>query len=281
MHLHRIALSFCLLLIASLTLGAPSAQAQIENSGFPVLQLEPSARTAALAGSATALLDNGSGALFSNPALLTAEADGRIEFSYLNHLSDIDAGWVAYGKDMGELGSFGAGIRYLSFGQFDERNELGEKVGSFSAADVALTVGGARTWKPGLRYGAALSIMHASIAASSNATGIGLDAGLVYDDSETGSRSVYPCITLAQSFPRSANARTGYLQIFALVIRAPWPTCLCSFQLLDTGSTKWMAARMMPVPSPAFCTTPALRGNSSSASHSRSDSDTTIADTTN
>lgn len=184
MHLHRIALSLCLLLIASLTLGAPSAQAQIENSGFPVLQLEPSARTAALAGSATALLDNGSGALFSNPALLTAEADGRIEFSYLNHLSDIDAGWVAYGKDMGELGSFGAGIRYLSFGQFDERNELGEKVGSFSAADVALTVGGARTWKPGLRYGAALSIMHASIAASSNATGIGLDAGLVYDDSE-------------------------------------------------------------------------------------------------
>lgn len=180
----RPALPVFLLLTTLTIVGASSASAQIENSGFPVLQLEPSARTAALAGSSTALLDNGSGALFSNPALISTEADGKIEFSYLNHLSDINAGWVAYGRDMGELGAFAAGIRYLSFGQFDERNELGEKIGTFSAADVALTLGGSRIWKPGLRYGAALSVMHASIAASSNATGVGLDAGLVYDDSE-------------------------------------------------------------------------------------------------
>jgi hypothetical protein len=163
---------------------ALSASAQIENSGFPVLQLDPSARTAALAGSSTALLDNRSSALFSNPALISTEADGNLEFSYLNHLSDIDAGWVSYGKDMGNLGAFAAGIRYLSFGQFDERNDLGEKTGSFSAADLALTLGGSRSWRPGLRYGASLSLMHASIAASSNATGLGVDAGLIYDDTE-------------------------------------------------------------------------------------------------
>lgn len=159
------------------------AYAQIENSGFPVLQLEPSARTAALAGSSTALIDAGSGALFSNPALLTPEADGRVEFSWLNHLSDINAGWVAYGKDMGAMGTWAAGVRYLSFGQFDERNELGEKTGTFSASDMALTLGGSRIWRPGLRYGAALSLMHASLA-SHGATGMGLDAGLIFDDSE-------------------------------------------------------------------------------------------------
>ncbi len=160
-----------------------SAAAQIENSGFPVLQLEPSARTAALAGSSTALLDTGSGALFSNPALVSPEADGHVEFSYLNHLSDISAGWVAYGRDMGLLGAFSAGIRYLSFGQFDERNDLGEKDGSSSAADVALTVGGSRAWQSGLRYGAAISLMHTSLASSYSATGFGVDAGLVFDDS--------------------------------------------------------------------------------------------------
>ena len=179
-------LRFLPALIAVLVFALP-ASAQIENSGFPVLQLEPSARTAALAGSSTALLDSGSGALFSNPALLSPQADGRIEFSWLNHLSDINAGWVAYGKDMGTLGSYAAGIRYLSFGQFDERNDLGEKTGTFSAADLALTVGGSRAWRPDelqsdVRYGAALSLMHASLA-SNGATGMGLDAGIVYDDS--------------------------------------------------------------------------------------------------
>jgi len=180
----RHASTLCLLLFVILLGSAPQVHAQIENSGFPVLQLEPSARTAALAGSSTALLDNGSGALFSNPALISSKADGNLEFSYLNHLSDIDAGWVAYGRDMDSLGVFAAGIRYLSFGQFDERNELGEKTGTFSAADLALTLGASRSWKPNIRYGAALSVMYASIAASSSATGIGIDAGLVYDDSE-------------------------------------------------------------------------------------------------
>jgi hypothetical protein len=162
-------------------MGWQTAFAQIENSGFPVLQLEPSARTAAMAGSSVALLDTGSGSLFVNPALVSPEADGRMEFSWLNHLSDINAGWIAYGRDMGAKGAYAAGIRYLSFGQFDERNELGEKIGTFSAADIALTVGGSRAWKSGFRYGAALSVMHASLA-SSGATGAGIDAGLIYDD---------------------------------------------------------------------------------------------------
>ena len=208
------------------------ASAQIENSGFPVLQLEPSARTAAMAGSSTALLDSGSGVLFSNPALLSPQADGRIEFSWLNHLSDIRAGWVAYGKDMGTRGSYAAGIRYLSFGQFDERNELGEKTGTFSAADLALTIGGSRVWrsgqrhsgagKPETRYGAALSIMHASLA-SNGATGMGLDAGIVYDDStrrQSFGVSVHNVgLTLSSVGERSdrlpADVRIGYTRKLA------------------------------------------------------------------
>ena len=162
-----------------------SAHAQIENSAFPVLQLDPSARTAALAGSSTALLDAGAGAFFANPALISPEAHRRVEFSWLNHLSDISAGWMAYGRDMGTRGTYAAGIRYLSFGHFDERNDAGEKTGSFSAADVALSLGGSRTWQSTLRYGASVSIMHASMA-SNGATGLGMDAGLVYEDASRG-----------------------------------------------------------------------------------------------
>lgn len=170
-------------LFMSLGIWGPTATAQIENSGFPVLQLEPSARTAAMAGSSVALTDPGAGALFSNPALITTEADGHLEFSWLNHLSDISAGWIAYGKDFDSLGTFVAGVRYLSFGSFDERNDLGEQTGTFSASDVALTVGASRPWREGIRYGASLSFMHSSLA-SSGASAMGIEAGAVYDDPE-------------------------------------------------------------------------------------------------
>lgn len=175
--LFRTLVLFCCLLLA----GIPAAEAQIENSGFPVLQLAPSSRSAAMGGSDTALEETGSAALFTNPALLSERAHGGLSFSYLNHLSDINAGWVTYGKHIEGRGSFAAGLRYLSFGQFDERDESGEKTGTFSASDVALTVGGARAWKHGIRYGASLSLMHASLA-SNGATGTGVDAGIYYDD---------------------------------------------------------------------------------------------------
>ena len=158
------------------------ALAQIEPSGFPVLQLEPSARSAAMAGSTVALSDGNSGILFSNPALISPRIDGRLEFSYLNHVSDINAGWISYGKDMDSLGTFAIGLRYLSFGQFDERNERGEKTGTFGASDVALTLGASRPWRSSVRYGASIEIMRSSLA-SEAASAIGIEAGAVFSDS--------------------------------------------------------------------------------------------------
>lgn len=172
---------FSALLFAMIFVGNRESSAQIENSGFPVLQMEPSARSAAMAGSSTAVSESGAGALFLNPALITPDVDGRIEFSWLNHLSDINAGWIAYGKDMDSLGTFVAGLRYLSFGSFDERNDIGEKTGTFSAADVSLTLGGSRAWTNKVRYGAALSISHSSLA-SNGANALSTEAGLVYSD---------------------------------------------------------------------------------------------------
>ncbi len=160
-----------------------TATAQIENSGFPVLQMESSARAAALSGSTTALSEAEAGVLFVNPALLVPEVDGRLEFSYLNHVSDINAGWIAYGKDLDSLGTFAAGIRYLSFGSFDERNELGEKTGTFSASDIALSIGASRPWRERIRYGAAFEIMRSSLA-SEAASAIGIEAGAVFVDEE-------------------------------------------------------------------------------------------------
>jgi len=172
----------CSLLLGGL-LFVGAASAQIENSGFPILGMEPSARAAALAGSTVALTEANAGVLFSNPALLTPAVDGRLEFSYLNHVSDINAGWIAYGKDMDSLGTFAVGLRYLSFGSFDERNELGEKTGTFSASDVAVSIGASRPWRNRMRYGASFEIMRSSLA-SEAASAAALEAGAVFVDED-------------------------------------------------------------------------------------------------
>lgn len=160
-----------------------TAMAQIENSGFPLLQMEASARAAALAGSSAALVEPGTGALFANPALLTRAVDGRLEFSYLNHVSDINAGWISFGKHIDSLATFAAGIRYLSFGSFDERDDQGIKTGTFGASDVALSVGASRPWRKNMRYGMALELMRSSIA-SQAASAVALEGGIVFVDAD-------------------------------------------------------------------------------------------------
>ena len=161
-----------------LFLGTP-AQAQIESSGFPVLQLDASARSAALGGASSALLESSSTALFANPALLGPSAHKSLSFSYLNHLSDMNAGWLSYSRNVDSLGTFAVGVRYLSFGSFDETDERGEIIGTFGASDVALTVGGSRTWKTNWKVGAGVNVMRSSIA-SNAATAASLDGGLVF-----------------------------------------------------------------------------------------------------
>ena len=168
---------------------APAAAlAQIQPAGFPVLQLDASARSAALGGATSALLENSSAALFANPALVGPSADRKLAFSYLNHLSDINAGWLSYARDIDSLGTFGVGIRYLGFGSFDERDERGDVIGTFGASDVALTLGASRGMGSNLRVGAGLNLMRSSIA-SNAASAASLDAGVVF--SKPGSLSTF------------------------------------------------------------------------------------------
>lgn len=165
--------------------GSDDSVGQIESTAFSVLQMDASARSAALGGSSSALLDPNSSVLFANPALLRASADGRLEFSYLNHLSDINAGWLSYGRQVDSLATFAVGLRYLSFGSFDERDVLGDKVGTFGASDVSLTFGASRPWRSALHYGASLEVVRSSVA-SNAASAVALSAGITMHDEQSG-----------------------------------------------------------------------------------------------
>ncbi len=174
------------LLAVLLAMGARASAAQPAEglSSFAVLQMESSARAAALSGAFSAVYDGDAGALFYSPALLSPETHGAVSLSYLNHLSDINAGFLAYGHDLERWGTLGAGLRFLSYGALEGYDENGLEEGAFRAGDAVLTLGWARALGEGLfggrlRGGVNLHAAYSGIA-SARATVLAADAGLLY-----------------------------------------------------------------------------------------------------
>ena len=167
----------CVLLLLSAPATASAQSGDL--SGFGFLRVEPSARAAALGGSLAAVYGDDVNAFFYNPALLNESMHRNLSLSYLNHLSDISAGIVAYSRHFGQLGAVAAGLRFMHWGRFDRVDESGEKAGSFGASDVALTLGMAQSRHDGLRYGANVHVVYSGIA-SYSATALLADIGVVY-----------------------------------------------------------------------------------------------------
>jgi hypothetical protein len=148
-------------------------------TGFGFLRLEPSARAAALGGAFTAVNDGEVNGLFYNPALLGEEEHGAVSLSYMNYLSDVNAGFLAYARDFRGMGTIGAGIRFLNWGDVQGADEQGNPTEEFSASDVALTIGFSRPYAR-MTYGVNAHLIHSSIE-SYGATAIAADLGLAYD----------------------------------------------------------------------------------------------------
>ena len=119
--------------------------------------------------------------MFYNPALLNKEVDGSLSVSWLNHLSDLQSGSVAYAQDLEALGVAGAGLRFFHWGDIARADRYGERQGRFSSSNIALSAGLSRAWSPRFRYGASLHAAYTSIA-QFNAFLVALDAGIIYYD---------------------------------------------------------------------------------------------------
>src|SRR3990170_2710052 len=102
------------------------------------------ARTAALGGSFVSM-QNDPNILFVNPAGLTTLEHDAVSVSYLDHLMDIGAGSFAYAGTWEPIGPFAVGITYYHYGQFDETDASTNVYGTFSAVDLAVCAGTARS----------------------------------------------------------------------------------------------------------------------------------------
>ena len=175
-------LSAALLFIGAIFATPASAQPG-PTTAFSFLRLEPSARAAALAGSFSAVYGDDVNAFFYNPALLNPDMHRAASFSYLNHLGDVNAGFLAYSRHLDGLGSFGAGLRFVTWGGMEGYDEAGESTGDFGASNAALTVSYARSDDERLSYGASVHAILSSVE-SYRASALAADLGAVYHLSE-------------------------------------------------------------------------------------------------
>jgi hypothetical protein len=100
--------------------------------------------------------------------------------SYLNHLGDINGGFLGYAHEVSRIGTMAFGVRYLGYGSFERADENGFRDGStFGASDVALTVGLSRRYNDRLRYGGSVHGVFSRID-DAGASALAADLGLFY-----------------------------------------------------------------------------------------------------
>ncbi|MBB4079912.1 hypothetical protein GGR28_002539 [Lewinella aquimaris] len=173
----------CVAFVVLLVLSLP-ALAQVGGiSAYEFLNLPNSATVSALGGHHMALMDDDLTLAARNPSLLNRAMHDRIVLSHAFLPAGINSSYLAYARHRDDLGTtFHAGLQYVGYGNdLVRRDPTGQDLGTFGASDFALTVGAARQIEERLSVGVNVKAI-ASQLAGYNSFGLGLDAGVHYQD---------------------------------------------------------------------------------------------------
>lgn len=147
---------------------------------FQFLDLVGSARVAALGGQHSALHDDDLTLAVQQPATLDSNVHKHLALNYVDHFSDINYGFASYAHDFGgRAGTWAGTLRYVNYGEFDRRDLLGNKQGSFMAADYALDISHGRWLDSNFAVGGSFKLIHSKME-ERWAMGIGLDLSGIY-----------------------------------------------------------------------------------------------------
>lgn len=145
---------------------------------YDFLRVDMSARAAALGGSFTSNNDDAD-VIFYNPAGLETLTSNPISFSFVKYLMDINLASLSYSTEFEGVGRFGAAVKYINYGSFNETDIDGNKTGTFNANELALVVGYANQLDKNFFYGVNVKFIYSGIADRSS-TAMAVDLGLHY-----------------------------------------------------------------------------------------------------
>ncbi|MCF8388892.1 MAG: PorV/PorQ family protein, partial [Bacteroidales bacterium] len=129
---------------------------------YEFLNLPNSARITALGGNFFAVKDNDIALAQSNPSLITKEMHNNLALSYVDYFSDINYGFVSYGRSFPKIGNYVATMQYINYGDFLWTDETGRELGEFTAGEFAFNLGWGRQLDSNFSIGANLKGIYSS-----------------------------------------------------------------------------------------------------------------------
>lgn len=147
-------------------------------AGYEFLRTHIGARPSAMAG-AFISIPGDIHAIYFNPAGLAPISGRMATATYLNHVLDFQSGFVAYTQPIKNIVQIAVGIDYMNYGDFDETDVAGNKLGNFGAGSFAITSSLGRSINEDLMVGVSAKVIYFSIV-EYNSTALALDLGAIY-----------------------------------------------------------------------------------------------------
>ena len=146
---------------------------------YDFLNLSTGPAITALGGVNVSVIEDDVNLAYQNPALCTDSMDNHLSLSYTDYLADIGFGYAGYSKTIPQLGSMHTGIQFVNYGEFQEADALGNRLGTFNAYDLAWVIGGSRQLGR-FRYGTQVKVISSQLAPGFSSLGFAADLGASY-----------------------------------------------------------------------------------------------------
>ncbi len=151
---------------------------------YTFLDLPISPRLTALGGKSPTLAgDKDPGLALFNPALASDTLHNHLEVGASLYFADIVFNHLGYFYSLPGVGTLGLGVRQIWYGEFTRTDELGAKLGSFSAYDMGICLLYSRPILPNLSVGATLTPILSHIE-TYNSLALTLDLGANYTSTD-------------------------------------------------------------------------------------------------
>ena len=147
------------------------------------LKLGIGAKSAGM-GNAVTSINNGTDAIYWNPANLNYINKKELSFSHAIWFEDVNYEWLAFALPTTEYGVFGFGLQYVSYGSIDKVDNTNTSDGSFSPLDMALYLSYANSYDR-LNFGLNLKYIYSKIEESASAIALDLGATYKFDNDKT------------------------------------------------------------------------------------------------
>lgn len=149
---------------------------------YQFLNISTSARQTALGGKVLTLIDDVNQPIW-NPSVVNAELDKQLAVNYSSYLAGINIGSVSYAQVISRrFGAIHGSIKYLNYGTLQGADVNGNLTNTFSANDIAISVGYSRNlpWT-NFYVGANVKLITATIE-NFTSVGIAADIALLYNN---------------------------------------------------------------------------------------------------